>query len=177
MFRGGQRVSSFHTLKNEMTNRPPASELEPYPHALYLAVMDAVPGWLADRISSITRFGVGAVPNDMASEMPVVVGRVEHEIERALLQLLVTDVDEQRQNPLHVLRTCVAPATELMKRHSVPMPTRDEFETKAMPDDVYAIGPLTWKDLGEEVHEAGINWGAWKAAAVLTRRRAEGKIS
>jgi len=39
-----------------MTNQPPASELEPYPHALYLAVMDAVPGWMTDRISSITRW-------------------------------------------------------------------------------------------------------------------------
>jgi hypothetical protein len=109
--------------------------------------------------------------------MPVVVGRVEHEIERALFQLLATDVDEQRQNPLHVLRSCVGPATELMQRYSVPMPMRDEFETRSMPHDVYAIGPLTWKDLGEEVHEAGITWGAWKAAAILTRRRAEGKIS
>jgi hypothetical protein len=26
------------------------------------------------------------------------------------------------------------------------------------------------------VHEAGITWGAWKAATVLTRRRAEGKV-
>ena len=45
-----------------------------------------------------------------------------------------------------------------------------------MPDDVYAIGPLAWSDLGEEVHEAGITWGAWKAATVLVRRRAEGKV-
>ena len=45
-----------------------------------------------------------------------------------------------------------------------------------MPDDVYAIGPLAWIDMGDDVHEAGISWGAWKAATVLTRRRAEGKV-
>jgi hypothetical protein len=45
-----------------------------------------------------------------------------------------------------------------------------------MPHDHYAVGPLTWKDLSEDVHDAGITWGAWKAATVLTRRRAEGKI-
>ena len=149
-----------------MTDQPPVSELEPYSREMYLAVISAVPNWMTDRITSITRSGVGAVPKDMASEMPVVVGRVEHEIERELLQLLVTDVDEQRQNPLHVLRSCVGPATELMQRYLVPMPMRDEFETRSMPHDVYAIGPLTWKDLGEEVHEAGITWGAWKAAAI-----------
>ncbi len=160
-----------------MTDQPPVSELEPYSREMYLAVISAVPNWMTDRITSITRSGVGAVPKDMEAEMPVAVGRVEHEIERALLQLLATDVDEQRQNPLHVLRSCVGPATELMQRYSVPMPMRDEFETRSMPHDVYAIGPLTWKDLGEEVHEAGITWGAWKAAAILTRRRAEGKIS
>jgi len=35
---------------------------------------------------------------------------------------------------------------------------------------------LTWRDLGEEVHDAGISWGAWKAATILTRRRADGSI-
>jgi hypothetical protein len=30
--------------------------------------------------------------------------------------------------------------------------------------------------MGDDVHEAGISWGAWKAATVLTRRRAEGKV-
>lgn len=53
---------------------------------------------------------------------------------------------------------------------------RDEYEVRAMPHDVFSIGPLTWRDLGEEVHDAGISWGAWKAATILTRRRADGSI-
>ncbi|MEI8285987.1 MAG: hypothetical protein WCG15_01670, partial [Actinomycetes bacterium] len=83
----------------------------------------------------------------------------------------------QRSNPLQVLRLSTVAANELLKNTAVQTPTRDEFEVSAMPHDEYAIGPLTWLDLGESVHEAGITWGAWKAATVLTRRRAEGKIS
>jgi len=84
-----------------MTDQPPVSELEPYSREMYLAVISAVPNWMTDRITSITSFGVGAVPKDLAAEMPVVVGRVEHEIERALFQLLATDVDEEE-----LLRLC-----------------------------------------------------------------------
>jgi hypothetical protein len=46
-----------------------------------------------------------------------------------------------------------------------------------MPDDMFALGPLTWRDLGDDVHDAGIEWGAWKAAMIISRRRDEGKLS
>ena len=55
----------------------------------------------------------------------------------------------------------------------VPEPQRDEFERSAMPDDTYALGPVAWIDLGQEVHDAGIEWGAWKAAVIISRRRQE----
>ncbi len=93
-----------------------------------------------------------------------------------LSRLLATDVDEQRRNPLQVIRESTAPMNDVLRSFGVPEPHRDEFERRSMPTDVYAIGPLTWRDLGDDVHDAGIEWGAWKAATVLTRRRAEGKL-
>jgi len=85
-------------------------------------------------------------------------------------------VGQRRSTRLHIPRCASRLATELLDGAGAARPPRDEFETRAMPDDVFAVGPLAWVDLGDEVHEAGISWGAWKAATVLTRRRAEGKI-
>jgi hypothetical protein len=91
-------------------------------------------------------------------------------------ELLRTDVDAQRVNPLQVIREVTARAGEVLTGLGVPAAKRDEVEERAMPADLHGLGPLAWRDLGEEVHDAGILWGAWKAATVLTRRRAEGKI-
>ena len=47
---------------------------------------------------------------------------------------------------------------------------RDEFERTSLPDDVFGVGPLAWRDLGEEVHDAGITWGAWKCPRCAASR-------
>lgn len=145
--------------------------LEPYPQALYDAVMSGVNEWILGRMQLLVR----------TSEAHEVLKNAAQEVSdlvcSELLRLLSTDVDAQRMNPLHVLRACTAPATAALKSLGVPEVVRDQFEESAMPDDVYALGPLTWRDLGDEVHDAGINWGAYKAAVVISRRRDEGKIS
>jgi hypothetical protein len=154
-----------------MVNSPDISTLEEYPRALYEAVVSAYPVWLKSRITTISH---GAVEPETIDS--VVTACFDSAIS-SLTTLLATDVDTQRSNPLQVLRLSTVAANELLKNAAVQTPTRDEFEVSAMPHDEYAIGPLTWLDLGESVHDAGITWGAWKAATVLTRRRAEGKIS
>lgn len=154
-----------------MVNAVNTQGLEPYPQALYDAVISAVPAWILGRMEQLTgTSGAHEVLENAAQEVAVLV-RTE------LLQLLSTDVDAQRMNPLHVLRACTAPATAALRSLGVPEAARDQFDQSVMPDDVYALGPLTWRDLGEEVHDAGINWGAYKAAVVISRRRDEGKIS
>lgn len=154
-----------------MVNAGDTQGLEPYPQALYDAVMSAVPQWILGRMQQLTGSSEPQeVLHNAAQEVSALVGA-------ELLQLLSTDVDAQRMNPLHVLRACTAPATAALKNLGIPEASRDQFDQSVMPDDVYALGPLTWRDLGEEVHEAGINWGAYKAAVVISRRRDEGKIS
>jgi hypothetical protein len=169
--------------------------LEPYPQALYDAVMVAVEGWILGRMQVLVGSSELAVQGESArdtksavkgesavnTEFADLIRNAAHSVAELvrtdLLELLSTDVDEQRMNPLHVLRACVAPATSALHTLGVPKAARDQYEESAMPDDVYALGPLTWRDLGEDVHDAGINWGAYKAAVVLSRRRAEGKIA
>jgi hypothetical protein len=114
---------------------------------------------------------------DFMSLVETVIQETSAQIQGDLLSLLSTDVDLQRFNPLQVIREANVFANRALDTARVPVPHRDEFDAQVMPHDTYAFGPLTWRDLSDDVHDAGISWGAWKAATVLTRRRAEGKIS
>jgi hypothetical protein len=120
--------------------------------------------------------GVSASADFMAS-VEAVIQETSAQLQGDLLSLLSTDVDQQRFNPLQVIREANVFANRALDAAGVSVPHRDEFDAQVMPHDTYAFGPLTWKDLSDDVHDAGISWGAWKAATVLTRRRAEGKIS
>ncbi|MSO14891.1 MAG: hypothetical protein CK521_00230 [Acidimicrobium sp.] len=159
-----------------MVNQPEACELEPYADDLYQAVISSVPAWIASRVSEIASPSCDVSSSKFQYSLAEVMQTTHNVVQKNLRALLVIDVDAQQLNPLHVLRASTSSATQLLQRFGVAPAQRDEYELRAMPDDVYSIGPLTWRDLGEEVHEAGISWGAWKAAMILTRRRADGSI-
>jgi hypothetical protein len=36
---------------------------------------------------------------------------------------------------------------------------------------VYGLSPATWVDIDEALVEPGIEWGAWKAATVMMRKK------
>ena len=151
-------------------------DLESYPRDLYVAVMQAIPAWVARRMLEIASHGGVSAGADFMEAIESVSRETMQQLSGDLLALLATDVDHQRFNPLQVIREANVFANQSLAILGVPTPRRDEFDAQVMPHDHYAVGPLTWKDLSEDVHEAGISWGAWKAATVLTRRRAEGKI-
>ena len=166
----------LHTLHLDMVDQPDVPELDPYVQDLYVAVNNAVPAWISSRVSEIASSSCDVRSVEFTSTLADVVEKTFQEVSKNLFSLLATDVDAQQSNPLHILRTSTASATQMLQGLRVPEAQRDEYEVRAMPDDVFAIGPLTWRDLGEDVHEAGIFWGAWKAATILTRRRADGSI-
>ena len=138
--------------------------------------MQAIPAWVARRMLEISSHGGVSAGADFMEAIESVSRETMQQLSGDLLSLLTTDVDHQRLNPLQVIREANVFANQSLAILGVPTPRRDEFDAQVMPHDHYAVGPLTWKDLSEDVHEAGISWGAWKAATVLTRRRAEGKI-
>jgi hypothetical protein len=166
----------FHTLHGDMVNQPEALELEPYPDDLYQAVIRAVPAWIVKQVAEIASLSIDETSKEFTSALADVAAHTLRVVSQDLFVLLATDVDAQQSNPLHVLRASISSATQLLQTFGATPARRDEYEVRAMPDDVFSIGPLTWRDLGEEVHEAGISWGAWKAATILTRRRADGSI-
>jgi hypothetical protein len=150
--------------------------LEPYPEALYEAVVDAVPAWIIKRIQEVSTALSGTVHPELELMQSQLVSSVTAEVKKNLAVLLATDVDTQNINPLQVLRDSTTVVSDAMVKVGIPFPHRDQFEVRAMPNDIYSIGPITWRDLSEDVHDAGITWGAWKAAVILSRRRDEGMI-
>jgi hypothetical protein len=159
-----------------MEKQPDASALEPYADDLYQAVTRAIPRWITTQVSEIASLSIDETSQEFQSALADVAKQTHQEASQNLLTLLVTDVDAQQSNPLHVLRASTSFATQMLQTFGAEPARRDEYEVRAMPHDVFSIGPLTWRDLGEEVHDAGISWGAWKAATILTRRRADGSI-
>lgn len=136
----------------------------------------AYPAWLADQL--LVRAGrTGRPHSEVRGTIDDAVRRAATELTETLSLLLASDVDDQRANPLQVIREVTARAGCVLDDLGVPAPMRDEVEERAMPGDRHGLGPLAWRDLGDDVHEAGIVWGAWKAATVLARRRAEGKLN
>ena len=131
------------------------------------------PGWLVrTTTTAAARSGLEIDADDR--ELAAVVDRAVTELLAALTELVATDVDEQRTNPLSLFRQAVAGPNALLLRRGARPPTADRFSADHFPDDVFGLGPASWSDIDPELHEPGITWGAWKAMTVLQRRREEG---
>ena len=89
--------------------------------------------------------------------------------------LLALDIDEQRSNPLALIRQAVPYPTEVLRAAGVPPVGRDEFAARQFPDDVYDLAPTSFAEVEPELHEPGLVWGAAMAHVHLSRRRAQGQ--
>jgi hypothetical protein len=77
------------------------------------------------------------------------------------------DVDKQRTTPLAIVRTLRREPTATLRDAGIPEVERDEFDTRAFPDDVYGIVPLAIAELGDdELGGALLAWGLGKAAVL-----------
>src|SRR5262249_29960961 len=96
--------------------------------------------------------------------------RARAEVVPRLRRLLDTDVDEQRTNPLSVIRGATRFPTEVLRAAGAwPLP-RDPQARRHFPEDDFDLTPATFADLDPSLHEAGIAWGAAKAHVHLRRR-------
>jgi hypothetical protein len=115
------------------------------------------------------------VPAEVAVAAREAGARAAAEVGAELRTFLAQDVDEQRTNPLTILRRAVRFPAAVLEAAGVPPVRRDEFAERAFPDDPYGLAPATWRDVDDSLHDPGVVWGAWKAKTVLDRRRAEGR--
>lgn len=128
------------------------------------ALVAALPGWSAR--------AVGAHRPELAAAGAEAGRAAAEALGPRLRALLAADVDEQRINPLAIVREAVAWPTAVLREAGVEPVARDDHDRAHFPDDDYALTPMTFTDLDESVHEPGILWGAIKAHAHLRRHRA-----
>lgn len=130
--------------------------------ALADAVEAALGPWAA---AALARFEPGLEP----ASVDRAVAAAAAEVMPPLRTLLALDVDRQRQGPLAVVRRAVRPLTEVLRAAGVPPVPRDDQQRALFPGDEYDLVPARFSDLGPEVGEAGIAWGAAKAFVHMRR--------
>ena len=118
--------------------------------------------------SLLARFGTTRVALEGASALIDAVATTVHS---ELRQFLETDPEQQRTNPLAIFRRATKPITEHLQELDVPPVDRDEFEQRSFPEDPYGLYPATWADISGDLVEPGLEWGAWKAAVIISRHR------
>lgn len=128
---------------------------------LVAAVGGALRPWVEATVSRFTAA--------YAAEAAVAGERCAAEVSAQIAALVALDIDAQRTTPLALLRSAGRYPTAVLSAAGVPPVVRDPFDERNDPDDVYGISPATWADLGDEVRDAGIAWGAAKAHLHLRR--------
>lgn len=152
-----------------------AAALRGYATALADGVDVALPGWVVRCVES--RAGQAGTPlaGDVIDAARRAGDAARAEVGVAVRALLARDVDDQPTGPLALLRGAVRYPTAVLAEAGVPPVARDEVDRRLHPDDVYDLGPASFRDLDPALHEPGIAWGAAKAHVVLARRRREGR--
>jgi len=150
-----------------------AAALARYGETLTGAVEAALGPWMAAAVEAHLPDGLDPDKRaDVDRAVAEATGRAVADVGGRLRQLLALDLDDQWTNPLSIIRRAVAYPTAVLAAAGAPPVDRDNTDAALHPDDVYGLVPLAFADLGPEVHERGLEWGAAKAHVHLTRRRA-----
>lgn len=146
--------------------------MEEQARALALAVDSALAGWVEGCVHRLLVAHFGVADKAVMAEAAAAGERARVEVGGLLRALLAADIDEQRTNPLAVLRTAVTYPTHVLRRAGVPPVVRDDFAIDRFPDDLYDLTPASFADIDPGLHEPGIEWGAAKAWAHKRRHGA-----
>ncbi len=138
------------------------------------ATLDAVPAWIEGLVVTRLRQWAGHVSAELAAEAVTAGEAARDELAPRLRGLLAAEVEDQRTNPLQLLRETTHHAAAVLAGAGVPAMPRDQFEARSFPTDVYGLMPATWADVHPDLHELGLTWGAAKAYVFKARRRQQG---
>lgn len=143
--------------------------------ALGDAVEQALPEWTVRHVERLTLAWSGRIDPQLVDRAHLEGGHIRDRLMPELRALLATDVDDQRSNPLAIVRQAVVAPTTILRDAGVPPVERDVAAAHQFPEDDYDLTPASFGELGPVVHEHGLAWGAAKAYVILHRRRAEGR--
>lgn len=128
-------------------------------------IAHALPGWVVAAVHS--RLPHMDPETREAAEAAGVVAAAD--IGGEVARLLAADIDDQRENPLALLRRAVRYPTEVLSAAGAAPTERDDFAIERFPDDVYDLTPASFGDIHPDLQTPGLEWGA--AKAFVYRRR------
>ena len=147
----------------------PENEATLRDHALVLA--DAIDAVLPRWVDRSVRRRLSPLPPGVATLAKDAGARAAADVGAAVRELLLRDVDDQKGNPLALLRQAVRYPTEVLRTAGAPIVERDKFSRERFPDDDYDLTPANWSDIDPTLVEPGITWGAAKAFVHKNRHR------
>lgn len=148
------------------------ARLAAYAEQLGAAIEVALPIWVE---RSVAVRHPGPLPDDVRQHARRAGGEAGREVGGQVRALLAQDIDEQRSNPLALLRAAVRYPAAVLADAGAPRPARDREAVRLHPDDEYDLVPASFADVHPDLHDPGITWGAAKAHVHLARRRLEGR--
>jgi len=167
------------TDANRLDDPDDAAALAGHAKALADAVDAALPGWVVrvvlERWARWSGPDGPPAPDALRDAAREAGDQARSEVLPALRALLASDVDEQRSNPLALIRAAVRYPSSVLAQAGMPPVERDADARRLFPDDVYDLAPAAFADLDASVHEPGLVWGAAKAHVILARRRRAGQ--
>src|SRR5438105_10741514 len=102
--------------------------MDEYSRSLLDQVRQVLPQWVEREVARIMVAWRGDMPREVADNARLAGERAGADIGSELMQLLELDIDEQRTNPLSVLRHAVRYPTEVLRAAGVPEVQRTEFD-------------------------------------------------
>ena len=139
---------------------------------LAAAIDAAMPGWVERCVEERYRASLGPPPGELLDSARAAGEEARADVAPRVRALLEADIDEQWTTPLALVREAVRYPTRVLAAAGVPPVSRDHFAEDRFPDDVYNLAPATFSDIGPDVSEPGIIWGAAKAMAHRRRHGA-----
>jgi hypothetical protein len=141
-----------------------AVDVAGYAIALADGIEAALPGWVERVVAEIATAWTGSVPPEVASAAAAAGREAAATVGPRVRALLEADIDEQRTTPLAILRSAaVIYPTAVLHGAGVPPVVRDEAAEELFPDDRYDLVPSSFADIGPDLAELGLYWGAAKA--------------
>lgn len=121
--------------------------------------MQALPGWVVSAVES--RLPEMGPDHRQAAEAAGAAAAAD--VGGKVARLLAADIDDQRENPMAVLRRAVSYPTEVLSAAGASPVERDRFAIDRFPDDVYNLAPASFSDIHPDLAAPGLTWGAAKA--------------
>ena len=145
--------------------------MEEQSEALARAVDDALPRWVERSVEARLWAAFGHADPAAMAEAQRAGEEARAEVGGRVRALLAQDIDEQRSNPLAILRTAVRYPTAVLRAAGAPPVPRDDFAVDRFPEDAYDLTPASFADIDPALAQPGIEWGAAKAWTHMRRHR------